>query len=160
MKNKLPTTYEVIKFALSHHKDQKYGSKPYLFHLKYVADNVNKIVKLTNDKNKYFNYPELKNDSEKLNIIAYFHDLLEDTNCSELEIFEFCKNNEIVEAVKLLTKQKENFDYNLYIENIKTNNLARIVKIADTLSNLECSIIDCNIRLIKKYNKQLSLLTV
>lgn len=67
-------------------------------------------------------------------IAGLFHDLLEDTNTTYDEIKEI-SNLDIAEAVRLVTKEQ---GYNMedYINRIKNNNIARMVKLADRLHNL------------------------
>ena len=74
---------------------------------------------------------------ENYQIAALFHDLLEDTDATEEEILEY-GNPEILEAVKLLTKEK-GYDMSEYIGNIKQNPIAFEVKSADRLHNLQCA---------------------
>ena len=76
---------------------------------------------------------------EDYQITALFHDLLEDTNATEQEILEH-GNDEILTAVKLLTKQK-GYDMKEYIDAIKDNDLAFRVKTADRLHNLQCALV-------------------
>jgi (p)ppGpp synthase/HD superfamily hydrolase len=76
---------------------------------------------------------------EDYQITALFHDLLEDTNATEQEILEF-GNDEILTAVKLLTKQKD-YDMKEYIDAIKNNDIAFRVKTADRLHNLQCALV-------------------
>ena len=71
-------------------------------------------------------------------ITALFHDLLEDTDATEEEILKF-GNQEILEAVKLLTKKK-GYKMSEYINAIKNNPIAYAVKAADRLHNLNCAI--------------------
>lgn len=75
-----------------------------------------------------------KNFSEEYQIVGLFHDLLEDTNTSYDEILNLT-NKKIADAVKLLTKEP---GYNMsdYIGNIKQNEIARMVKLADRIHNL------------------------
>ena len=72
-------------------------------------------------------------------ITALFHDLLEDTDATEDEILKY-GNPKILEAVKLLTKEK-GYDMSEYISAIKNNPIAFEVKAADRLHNLQCAII-------------------
>ena len=72
-------------------------------------------------------------------IAALFHDLLEDTDATEEEILKY-GNAEILEAVKLLTKEK-GYDMAEYIGAIKNNPIARAVKAADRLHNLQCALV-------------------
>ena len=72
-------------------------------------------------------------------ITALFHDLLEDTDALEEEIL-FYGNQEILTAVKLLTKQK-GYVMAEYIDAIKNNPIAFVVKSADRLHNLQCAIV-------------------
>lgn len=67
-------------------------------------------------------------------IAGLFHDLLEDTDTTYDEIKEI-SNLDIAEAVRLVTKEQ---GYNMedYINRIKNNNIARMVKLADRLHNL------------------------
>lgn len=67
-------------------------------------------------------------------LVALFHDLLEDTNTTEEEILEL-SNDEVLSAVKLLTKE-ENYDMRNYVSRIASNELAKMVKLADRLHNL------------------------
>ena len=69
-------------------------------------------------------------DTEEEKIVALLHDTIEDTNITEQDLIDYGFPNEIVEAVKLLTHNK-NVPYMDYVAKIKDNELARKVKIAD-----------------------------
>ena len=75
-----------------------------------------------------------KNFSEEYQIVGLFHDLLEDTNTSYDEILSLT-NKKIADAVMLLTK-KSGYNMVEYIANIKQNEIARMVKLADRIHNL------------------------
>lgn len=92
-----------------------------------------------------------KNFDEKYQIVGLFHDLLEDTNTTYEEIVKI-SNKEIAEAVRLLTKEK-GYNMNEYIERIKNNNLAKMVKLADKIHNLS-ETGNTNEDFIKKHIKQ------
>ena len=68
----------------------------------------------------------------------------------------------MVQAIKLLTK-KNNEDYFEYIARIKTNNLARNVKIADLKHNSDLTrlkvITDKDLKRVEKYKKAIAYLT-
>ena len=72
-------------------------------------------------------------------IAALFHDLLEDTDAKESEIIEY-GNEEILNAVKLLTKEK-GYKMEEYVAGIKSNKMAFTVKAADRLHNLRCALV-------------------
>ncbi|MBE7019222.1 MAG: bifunctional (p)ppGpp synthetase/guanosine-3',5'-bis(diphosphate) 3'-pyrophosphohydrolase [Ruminococcaceae bacterium] len=76
---------------------------------------------------------------ENYQIAALFHDLLEDTDATEEDVLTYA-NQEILEAVKLLTKEH---GYNMaeYVGAIKQNSIAYAVKAADRLHNLQCALI-------------------
>lgn len=87
---------------------------------------------------EYIRHPEyvaamLEDPKEK--IVAYLHDILEDTDF-KAEIIEKNFGKEILEAVKLLTHRK-NEEYFEYIEKIRVNKLSRAVKIADLKHNCQ-----------------------
>ncbi|MBR5438837.1 MAG: bifunctional (p)ppGpp synthetase/guanosine-3',5'-bis(diphosphate) 3'-pyrophosphohydrolase [Clostridia bacterium] len=72
-------------------------------------------------------------------LAALFHDLLEDTNATEEEILQL-SNKEVLDAVKLLTKQS-GYVMQTYVQNIKNNQIAYVVKAADRLHNLQSALI-------------------
>lgn len=111
-----------LEYAKEKHKGQKrIGGDDYITHPVAVCEIV---------KNQGFD--------ENYQIVALFHDLLEDTDATEKEILEY-GNGEILEAVKLLTKEK-GYDMSEYISAIKRNKMAFAVKAADRLHNLQCAI--------------------
>ena len=75
--------------------------------------------------------------SYKEKIVAYLHDIVEDTDVTIDRIYEEF-GEEIGGAVEAITKFK-NLDYTEYIEGIKANELARAVKIADLKHNMDLS---------------------
>lgn len=80
-----------------------------------------------------------------------FHDLLEDTDATYEEI-EKLSNARIAEAVKLLTKEPGYIMQN-YIERIKNNDIAKMVKLADRIHNLseaKLASIDFQVKYIKE----------
>lgn len=66
-------------------------------------------------------------------IVALLHDVVEDTDVT-FEELEKEFSNEVIDALKLLTHD-ENVDYMEYVKEIKKNEIARNVKIADLLHN-------------------------
>ena len=112
-----------LEFAKAKHKGQKrIGGDDYITHPIAVCE----IVK----KDGF---------GEDYQITALFHDLLEDTDATEEDILKY-GNLEVLEAVKLLTKEK-GYDMSEYIGAIKKNHIAYTVKAADRLHNLECAIV-------------------
>lgn len=112
-----------LNYATEKHKGQKrIGGKDYISHPKAVCEMV---------KEQGYN--------EDYQIVALFHDLLEDTNATEKDILEI-GNQEILTAVKLLTKE-EGFNMAKYVSDIKANPMAKAVKTADRLHNLQCALV-------------------
>jgi len=89
---------------------------------------------------------------EKEQIVAYFHDILEQTEVPLCVFDDFTED--IFVAVKILTKSNGT-SYNQYISHIKNNELARRVKIQDILSNLSD---DPTKKQIRKYAEALLVL--
>ena len=112
-------TFGFVKKA---HAGQQYGDKPYWTHPRKVAAMGKKIFGA-----------KFNNDAVK---VAFLHDVVEDTRYTIDQIARMGYSPEVVEAVRLLTKNK-----NLtYKENIKAiiasgNRLAIMVKYADNYSN-------------------------
>lgn len=86
---------------------------------------------------------------------AYLHDTIEDTTITKEFLLEQNIPSVIVDAVVLLTKT-DDVDYDDYIHQIKGNEIAKAVKIADMISNLADTPTKNQ---IKKYAKGLYILT-
>ena len=85
---------------------------------------------------------------------------MEDTDITIESIYEEF-GEEIGDAVKVITKPGK-LDYTKYIEQIKSNELARAVKIADLKHNMDLSRLKVvgeeDIRRVEKYRKALGVL--
>jgi len=86
----------------------------------------------------YITHPEAvasRVDSPDLKVIAWLHDVIEDTPLTAKDLIDKGIKEDHVEAVLLLTKKKgvPNIEY---WGLIKENPLARKVKVADMLTNL------------------------
>ncbi|HFC9289959.1 TPA: GTP pyrophosphokinase [Clostridium perfringens] len=68
-------------------------------------------------------------------IVGVLHDILEDTDITRNDLLNYGFSEDIVLAVEVLTKSK-NQKYMEYIENIKCNDIARRVKLIDLKNNM------------------------
>ena len=88
--------------------------------------------------------------------VALLHDVIEDSDITAADLLKEGVPEHIVAAVSLLTKPKYiEMTYKKYLVEVKANELARRVKIADMLSNLADDPTDDQ---IKKYAKGLDFL--
>ncbi len=111
-------TIKAMRIAYEAHKEQyDKGGVPYIFHPYHIAEQL----------------------TEEYDIcVALLHDVVEDTEVtlSDLEAEGFPKL--IIEAVDLLTKIKGE-DYMEYIRRVKTNPIAKRVKLLDLIHNSDPS---------------------
>ncbi|MDD1504269.1 HD domain-containing protein [Lysinibacillus sp. CNPSo 3705] len=125
-----------LLFAKEKHEGQtRIGGKPYISHPIEVASILEKKGFL---------------DTKHI-ITALFHDLLEDTEASEQEIF-FYGGKDVLTAVKILTKSK-GYKMEVYIQDIRNNPIAKMVKLADRLHNLLSALV-ANEKFRKRYVKE------
>lgn len=130
-----------IKVAEEAHKGQTdKGGNPYFEHPKAVAAQVN------NTEHK---------------IVAYLHDVVEDTEITLDDLSEMGFTFRIVNSVRLLTKTKE-LTYEEYLKRLKSDDNARHVKIADLRHNMDISRIpeptEKDYKRLEKYRKSLRFL--
>ena len=89
-------------------------------------------------------------------IVAYLHDIIEDTNLTYLDLFVLDFSDKIVNAVLALTKDKK-IKYEDYLKYVKKNELARAVKLADLTNNMDLSrlkeINEVDKKRLEKYKK-------
>jgi (p)ppGpp synthase/HD superfamily hydrolase len=134
------TDYELaLTIATKFHSGQKYGNEPYTVHLLAVTDSVSCHV------------------DDRLPIIAILHDIIEDTNCSLDVLYGLFEDN-VVNAVRAITKVSGGGSYEDYISKVKGNALAKIVKMHDTQCNLNESLKRLDMKRVLKYSKQMNLL--
>lgn len=109
-------------YARGKHEEQfRIGGAPYISHPEAVA----KILK---DEGYPVDYL----------IAGLFHDLLEDTDADEDEIFAL-GGEDVLRTVRLLTKEK-GYDKDDYVSRIRKDPMARAVKAADRLHNLRTAV--------------------
>lgn len=132
---------KAIKLAsIKHYGQRDKSNKPYIFHLLYVMNNL---------------------DDLKAKIVGVLHDILEDTDITRNDLLNYGFSEDIVSAVEILTKSK-NQKYMEYIENIKSNNIARKVKLIDLKHNMDLTrlyeLSDKDLKRNEKYLKAYSYL--
>lgn len=100
----------------AHHGQTDKSGVPYIFHPIHLAEQM---------------------EDENTTCVALLHDVVEDTNVTfkELEA-QFPK--EITEAIRLMTHE-EGVDYFDYVRRLKSNPIARAVKLADLAHNSDQS---------------------
>nr|DAD97454.1 MAG TPA: (p)ppGpp synthetase, RelA/SpoT family [Siphoviridae sp. ctQGT6] len=76
--------------------------------------------------------------TEQEKATALLHDVIEDSDVTADDLLVSGLPNEVVTAVQILTKKKGQ-SYQEYLEKVKSNNLARIVKLADLKHNSDLS---------------------
>ena len=127
--------------AAKYHAGQMYGTEPYTVHLEQVAESVRRV-----------------SSDERLVIVAYLHDILEDTMCPSSVIADLFEDN-VYRAVCDITRQ-EGEAKEIYLDRVKANHMAKTVKVHDSLCNLKASIARLDPKRIKKYADQIHYLTM
>ena len=109
------------------------GGNNYKNHLYYVAYSIlnEKSLKVKDKKSS------LSLFYDKAYYVALLHDILEDTDCSEQELRDIGCDDEIIDAIKAITRKKEEQYYFDFIKRVSQNDIARIVKIYDLEHNMD-----------------------
>lgn len=127
------------------------AGKPYFSHLKRVAN--------TSYNTEWSSYEE----REMLYDIGLLHDIFEDTDATEDDLKELKYiTQQIIDVVKILTRDKEKETYFEYIERVSKNKYATLVKMADLKDNMDITRydkLDENVfSLLKRYHKAYKIL--
>ena len=97
-------------------------------------------------------------DSEEAKIVAVLHDVVEDSEISLQDLRDRGFNEAILEAISCLTK-KEGENYEQFIRRVSSNELARLVKIADLRDNMNVDrlpkVTEQDLARVTKYQKAL-----
>ena len=109
-----PVTKKALKLCFEAHKEQVDKSgMPYVFHPFHLAEQMT---------------------DEATTVVALLHDVVEDTAISFEDLEKQGFSDEIMDALKLLTHDK-NIPYMDYVAEIKKNTIATKVKLADLKHN-------------------------
>jgi (p)ppGpp synthase/HD superfamily hydrolase len=87
----------------------------------------------------YINHPtviadKVKHEGENYEIVAWLHDVVEDSEYTMDDIKAFGFNKEVTDAVAILTRNSS-MNYDEYLQVIRANKIALKVKIADITHN-------------------------
>ena len=100
-------------------------------------------------------------DSEEEKAVALLHDVIEDSSVTAEELLNAGLPETVVTAVQILSKKKGQ-DYQTYLKTVKSNPLARAVKLADLKHNSDLSrletITDKDLKRLEKYKKAIDYL--
>ncbi|MBR1555650.1 MAG: bifunctional (p)ppGpp synthetase/guanosine-3',5'-bis(diphosphate) 3'-pyrophosphohydrolase [Oscillospiraceae bacterium] len=127
-------TKKAMKLCFEAHKNQVDKSGiPYVFHPFHLAEQM---------------------QSEETVITALLHDVIEDTEYTLEDLQNMNFPETVIHAVSLLTHPKTGFDYTEYILKIKSNPVAKAVKLADLHHNSDLSRLDkIDEKAIKRFEK-------
>lgn len=107
-------TRKAMQLAYSaHHGQLDRSGVPYIFHPLHLAE-------------------QMKTENEI--VVALLHDVVEDTSITLTDLEKLGFSSEVIEAVRLLTHDKS-MPYMDYINALKENPIARVVKLADLRHN-------------------------
>jgi len=117
-----PMTKKALKLCYEAHKEQTDKSgMPYVFHPFHLAEQMT---------------------DEETVTVALLHDVVEDTVYTFEDLLEMGFSEKVVDALRLLTHDKS-VAYMDYVDALKSNPIARAVKLADLRHNSDLTRLDC-----------------
>ena len=100
------------------------GGNDYKYHLYNVANSVEKELSCGTER-------------EMCMVVGLLHDILEDTDCTVEILNENGFDDEIIDAIVAITRRKDEHSYFDFIKRVKSNEIARVVKIYDLENNMD-----------------------
>jgi (p)ppGpp synthase/HD superfamily hydrolase len=101
--------------------------------------------------------------TEEEKIVGVLHDVIEDTDWTFEKLAEEGFSDEVITALKCVTKTSESENYDNFIDRVKKNPLAVAVKINDLTDNMDIRrlpyLSDKDVKRLKKYLKAYKRLT-
>ena len=136
-----PLTKNALKLCFEAHKDQiDKSGMPYVFHPFHLAEQM---------------------ADENTTIVALLHDVIEDTEQTLDDLRKFGFAEDVLSAISLMT-HADDVPYMEYVVKIKTNPIAKAVKLADLKHNSDMSRLDritqTDEERAKKYKQAIELL--
>ena len=137
-----PLTKKALLISFNAHKEQiDKSGMPYVYHPYELATQM---------------------DDEYSTCVALLHDVVEDTEITLEDLENIGFPREVIEAIAMMTHD-DKVNYMDYIEEIKSNSIARKVKIADLHHNSNIGRLDKldekALKRIEKYHKAIEILT-
>lgn len=134
-------TKKALKLCFEAHKEQKDKSgMPYVFHPFHLAEQM---------------------ETEDATVVALLHDVVEDTDYTLEALAEMGFSDAVLQALALLT-HRDGVDYMEYVRAIKSNPIAKAVKLADLRHNSDPTRVETvDARMLErweKYRKAIALL--
>ena len=134
-------TKKALKLCFEAHKEQTDKSGlPYVFHPFHLAEQM---------------------PDENTTVTALLHDVVEDTQYTLDDLRELGFPDAVLDAVALMTHD-ESVPYLAYVANMKSNPIARTVKLADLRHNSDLSRLDeadaAALKRVEKYRRAMALL--
>ena len=135
-------TKAALTLCFNAHKDQLDKSgMPYVFHPFHLAEQMS---------------------DEKTTIVALLHDVVEDTDCTLDDLAAMGFDRDVLDAIALMT-HADDVPYMDYVAKIKTNPIAKAVKLADLRHNSDMTRLNTptprDVERAEKYAKAIALLT-
>ena len=113
---------------------------------KYGAPYINHVTRVMNMG---------ETDNEK--IVGVLHDIIEDTHWTLEDLEKEGFSNEVIDALKCVTKTSEDEDYAEFIHRVKINPLAVKVKLNDLRDNMDIrrmpEVLESDLKRLNKYLK-------
>lgn len=123
--------YALVQKYFNDKKDA--GGHDYISHLFSVVEGI--------EKEANFNVVDQSSSLgifyKKAAIVGMLHDILEDTDCTEEELREIGCDDEIINAIKSVTRRKDEQYYFDFIMRAGKNDIGRLVKIYDLENNMD-----------------------
>ena len=137
-----PKTKKAMKLCFEAHKGQiDKSGMPYVFHPFHVAEQMT---------------------DENTTIVALLHDVIEDTSYTLQDLRDMGFDQDILDALALMTHDK-NVAYMDYVANLKDNDIARTVKLADLRHNSDLTRLDeideTALKRVEKYKAAMQMLS-
>ena len=126
-------TLDFIKEKFADKVDK--GGHPYINHLYSVASKIEHLGSIKTDWFRY-DHSSLCIFYHKAYIVALLHDILEDTDTTEQDLRDSGYDDEIIEAVKSLTR-KNGENYFDFIIRASKNDIGKLVKKYDLEDNMD-----------------------
>ena len=114
-------TKKALKLCFDAHKEQiDKSGMPYFFHPFHLAEQM---------------------QDEESTVVALLHDVIEDTDYTLDDLSKMGFDDSVLTAINLMTHE-DGVPYMDYVEQIKTNPIAKIVKLADLRHNSDMTRLD------------------